>query len=88
MTKASSKWSRDNCRLPERAHDRPTVAASVDLELVGVCVLKRHAVPLPKHIGGVLFLAPRTLQGAVQLNRFAQRRDDSSGTRLKLQIFD
>ena len=73
---------------PERAHDLPTVAASVALELVGVGIRKRHTISHPNDVRGVFFLAPSTLQGAVHLDRFSQGRDDSSGTPLKLQIFD
>lgn len=43
---------------PERAHDSPTVAASVDLELVGVRVMKRQAISQPEHIWGVFFFSP------------------------------
>lgn len=80
--------SREKCCLPEHANDRPVVSASVDLELVGVCILKMHAVSQPEHIGGILFLGPCAFQGALHFNRFAQRRDDSLGTPLKPQIFD
>lgn len=61
MAKAARKCHREKCCLPECAHDCPTVAASVNLELVGICVLKWHTVPQPKHIRGVLFLSPCTL---------------------------
>lgn len=57
---------------PERANDGPTVAASVDLELVGVRVMKRQAISQPEHIGGVFFFSPFAFQGAVHDNGLAQ----------------
>lgn len=57
---------------PERANDSPTVAASVDLELVGVRVMKRRAISQPEHIRGVFFFSPCAFQGAVHDNRLAQ----------------
>lgn len=80
--------SRESSCLPERADDCPAVAAGVDLELVGVRVLKGDAVSQPQHVRGVLFLAAPALQGTLHLHGFAQGRDDRRGTPLKLQIFD
>lgn len=72
---------------PERANDSPTVAASVDLELVGVRVMKRHTISQPEHIRGVIFFSPCASQGTVHDNRLSQRRDDSPGILFKHQIF-
>lgn len=58
--------------LPERANDGPTVAASVDLELVGVRVMKRQSISQPEHIRGVFVFSPCAFQGAVHGNRLAQ----------------
>lgn len=79
---------RKDCSLHQRAHNRPTVAARVNLELVGVGVLEGHIVSQPDHIRGVVLLVPNALQGAVHPNRFAQGGDDSGRTLLKLQFFD
>lgn len=73
--------------LPELANDRPTVAASVELELVGVGVLENLPVSQPEHIGRFLVLGPGPFEGALHCDGFAQWWDDSSGTQLKLQIF-
>lgn len=79
---------RKDCSLPQRAHNCPTVAARVNLELVGVGILESLTVSQPEHIRRVLLFAPCALQGAVHRDRFAQGGDDGGRTPLKLQFFD
>lgn len=63
---------KDERGLPERANDRPTVAASVELELVGVGVLENVPVSQPEHIGRFLVLGPGPSEGALHCDGFAQ----------------